>query len=90
MLSGNMIDSMDPNAALSSVAGDGRGSEIAHLARSPLLWVSSLFPMPPSNPPTELSEMQTKMAYIPHWRGEARCQVAAAGDARGAKMWELV
>ena len=51
MLSGNMTDSMDPSAALSSVAGGGRGSEVADLARSPLQWVSSLFPMPPSNPP---------------------------------------
>ena len=44
----------------------------------------------PLIPPTELSEMQKKMAYIPRWRGEAGCQVAAAGNARGAKMWELV
>ena len=57
MLGGNTTDSMGPNAAFSSVAGDERGSEVAHLARSPLLWVSSLFPMPPSNPPTELAEM---------------------------------
>ena len=44
----------------------------------------------PLTPPTELSETRRKTAYIPHWRGEASCQVAAAGDVRGAKMWELV
>ena len=91
MVGGDTADSLGPNAAFSSVAGAGRGSEeVAHLARSPILWGSSLFPMPPSNPPTELSEMQRKTAYIPRWRGEASCQVAAAGNARGAKMWELV
>jgi hypothetical protein len=47
-----MADSLGPNTGFSSVAGGGRGSEeVVHLARSPILWVSSLFPMPPSNPP---------------------------------------
>ena len=52
MVGGDTADSLGPNAAFSSVAGAGKGSkEVAHLARSPILWGSLLFPMPPSNPP---------------------------------------
>jgi hypothetical protein len=45
----------------------------------------------PLTPPTELSETRKKIitAYIPRWRGEARCQVAAAGNAKGGLKVEL-
>jgi hypothetical protein len=40
-------------------------------------------------PVLNFRKRKKKTAYIPHWRGEARRQVAAAGDARGGLKVEL-